>query len=200
MTAIHAVLGNAEAAIAADLIARSFYDLEQSCDLVPDPDRRLSVLRSYFYIHTQHAARGAGKVLATVDGHGVAVWFDRTGKASEPANYAERLAEAVGEYLPRFQRLDHWLEELHPEDPHWHLAFLAVDPDYQDKGVGSALLNYFHAYLDGIGVAAYLEATSADNQRLYKRHDYLMMRPSLIELPGAAPFTRLWRPARGDLR
>ena len=92
---------------------------------------------------------------------------------------------------------------MHPTEPHWHLAFLAVDPGHQSHGLGSALMEHTHRWLDQNGLPAYLEATNADNRRVYRRHDYADMTPADIVIgdPGAnvggvvegATFYRMWR-------
>jgi GNAT superfamily N-acetyltransferase len=125
---------------------------------------------------------------------------------STPADYTARIEKASGRYAERFAELDAAFEADHPKDPHWHLAFLAVDPDHQSHGLGEALMDHAHAWLDKQGVSAYLEATNADNQRVYRRHGYTDMTPSQIVVgdPAAhssahtagATFYRMWRQPR----
>ena len=196
MTAIRAIRSADDVYAAAALIALAFDPLGANHYLVPDPRRRLRVMTDYFYLHAQHAADGAGKVLLAGEGNAVAVWFDRTREIGEPVNYSRRLAEAVGEDMPRFQELDKLLDAHHP-GPCLHLAFLAVHPDWQGQGWGSALLEHTHAELDKAGIPSYLEATTCDNERLYRRHDYQTMHPSVITLPDGTPFYRMWRKPRG---
>src|SRR5688500_7758124 len=76
----------------ADLSAASFHHLDVIRYLVPDPARRRSVTRLWYLLHIEHAIGGAGKVVMTEDGTGAAVWFDHTRRATEPADYAKRLA------------------------------------------------------------------------------------------------------------
>ncbi len=177
----------------ADVVARSFDHLGANQYLIPDSRQRLPIMREYFGILVEHAARGAGEVLLT-DG-AVAVWFDRTTEPAEPQGYGQRLADAAGEHLERFHELDKLLEFHHPTDPHWHLAFLAVEPGRWGQGLGSALMNHTHARLDQHGAAAYLEASNPDGQRLYRRHGYTDMTPPAIHLSDGTPFYRMWRPA-----
>jgi len=123
------------------------------------------------------------------------VWFDNTTETNEPPDHANRLAKATGDYLPHLQELDHLLESNYPTDPHWHLAFIAVESTQWGHRHGSALLNYKHARLDDQGVAAYLEGTNHNNQRLYCRHGYADMDPSTMLLSDGTPFYRMWSPA-----
>ena len=50
--------------------------------------------------------------------------------------------------------------------------FLAVRPDRQNVGIGSALLDRHHSRLDRAGIPAYLEANDPRNRDLYLRHGY----------------------------
>jgi GNAT superfamily N-acetyltransferase len=185
-------------------IARSFDHLDADHYLIPDPERRLAAMSEFFAVLTEHAGAGAGRVLETSDRHAVAVWFDRTVEPTEPED-GQRIEKAAEQYAERFAELDEAFEAVHPTEPHWHLAFLAVDPGYQSHGLGTALMEHFHQWLDELGLPAYLEATNADNQRVYRRNGYVDMTPSEIvigepqnngggKVEGAI-FYRMWRPA-----
>lgn len=178
------------------LIARSFDHLEQNHSLVPDPEARLGVMTGFFTLLTEHAPLcGKVEVIDAADGGlaAAAVWFDRTREMPEIPEYERRLAELTGRWLPNFQALDEVFDKHHPEEPHWHLAFLAVHPARQGRGLGSALMDSTHEDLRG--TPAYLEATNDENVRLYRRHGYAEMAPFDIRLPDNTPFYRMWRAA-----
>ncbi len=63
-----------------------------------------------------------------------------------------------------------------PARPHWFLHFLAVRPQAQGRGYGSALLRPMLERCDAEGVPAYLDATSEENKRLYERHNFVVQR------------------------
>jgi GNAT superfamily N-acetyltransferase len=177
-------------------ISESFDHLDADRYLVPDEQRRTEVMGRYFGMLAESAADGAGEVLRIVDDGGTAacaVWFDRTSEGQPWAEYEKLLAEVAGPYLPRFQALDEAFDALHPVEPHWHLAFLAVRPDKWGRGLGTVLLDHTHARLDAQGTPAYLEATNADNARLYRKHGYADMTPATIQV-GPVTFRRMWRP------
>jgi ribosomal protein S18 acetylase RimI-like enzyme len=67
-----------------------------------------------------------------------------------------------------FEQMDHY----HPQQPHWHLPLIGVDPRRQRRGHGSALLQSMLSRLDEEQIPAYLEATSAENVALYERHGF----------------------------
>jgi ribosomal protein S18 acetylase RimI-like enzyme len=67
------------------------------------------------------------------------------------------------------------LEELgtyHPEEPHWFLPLIAVDPMWQGRGVGSQLMRHAVARCDESGTRAYLESSNPRNISLYLRHGF----------------------------
>ncbi|MEV4704372.1 GNAT family N-acetyltransferase [Actinoplanes sp. NPDC049316] len=176
------------------LIALSFDHLPQNRSLVPDENDRLPVMTEFFTFLSESAPE-AGRIDVIEDATGAlaaaAVWFDRTREMPEIEGYEQRLSAVAGPYLPNFQALDEVFEKHHPDEPHWHLAFLAVRPDHQSAGLGSALMQHTHEQID---VPAYLEATNEDNIRLYERHGYTRMSPFDIRLPDDTPFFRMWRP------
>ena len=71
----------------------------------------------------------------------------------------------------------------HPSEPHWYLPLIGVDPTYQGKGVGSALLQHALGECDRDGKQAYLESTSPQGTALYERHGFEVL--GTIEADGA---------------
>jgi GNAT superfamily N-acetyltransferase len=67
------------------------------------------------------------------------------------------------------------MDRLHPEEPCWHLAFIAVDPTQQNKGLGSALLEQMLPTCDRDKTLAYLESTNPANLSLYERHGFKLL-------------------------
>jgi len=177
------------------LIALSFNHLDACAYLVAPLVDRPRVCGDYFTLYAQHAfEHGRVDVIDKGDSlSAAAVWFDHTRDTPEIADYDRRLAEIAGQYLVRFQALDALFDEHHPNEPHWQLALLGVDPSLQNNGFGSALLEHFHQELDALGSPQYLEASNHDSARLYRRHGYRDMSPCAIRLPDGTPFFRMWR-------
>ena len=51
----------------------------------------------------------------------------------------------------------------HPKEPHWHLAFIGVDPTQRGQGLGAALLRHTLARIDTEHLHAYLESSNPAN-------------------------------------
>ena len=64
------------------------------------------------------------------------------------------------------------MDDFHPDEPCWHLAFISVDPAQQNKGLGSALLEHTLRVIDQEKKLAYLESTNEANLTLYQRHGF----------------------------
>jgi GNAT superfamily N-acetyltransferase len=178
-----------------DLVAAAMWDGPVARWLNPDAAVRRRDSPRYFEIFVEHAVR-YGEVYATSDYDtgrvsGVALWFPMTATIPPPLDYGQRLKEVTGPSYDKACELDAAIEAHHPTDPHHYLAFLAVHPEDQGRGVGSALLDRHHARLDEAGIPAYLEANDPRNRDLYLRHGYRIR--SVIELPDGPPLWSMWR-------
>jgi GNAT superfamily N-acetyltransferase len=56
--------------------------------------------------------------------------------------------------------------------PHWHLGPLAIEPQWQGQGIGSALLKRLCDQLDQHQALGYLETDRQENVRLYERFGF----------------------------
>jgi GNAT superfamily N-acetyltransferase len=103
------------------------------------------------------------------------VWRPRGGgAAAPPEGYRERVAAVTDSWASRFAVFDAALERWHPAGPHQYLAILAVRPDRQGHGTGTALLRARHEVLDWEpGTVASLEASSRRVRQLYLAHGYV---------------------------
>jgi len=74
-------------------------------------------------------------------------------------------ASAVFEQMGRY----------HPDEPHWYLPLIGVDPVLQGRGVGSALMKHALIRCDEDNRLAYLESSNPRNIPLYERHGFEVM-------------------------
>jgi len=179
----------------AGVLAEAMGDQPVARWIMPVAQTRREIAPGYFEIYAEHAIK-YGEVYATVDPvdgklSGLALWFPFTSLIPSPSDYDQRLKEAVGSAYDRAVELDAALEAHHPMEAHHYLAFLAVRPDRQNHGIGSALLNRHHARLDAAGIPAYLESNEPRNRELYLRHGYAVR--SEIRLPDGPPIWPMWR-------
>ena len=67
------------------------------------------------------------------------------------------------------------MSSYHPTEPHWYLPLLGVEPAYQGRGYGSALLRHTLEDCDRQQQVAYLESSNAQNIPLYQRHGFELL-------------------------
>jgi ribosomal protein S18 acetylase RimI-like enzyme len=60
----------------------------------------------------------------------------------------------------------------HPEEAHWYLPLIAVDPAHQGKGHGDALMRHALELIDREEAPAYLESSNPRNIPFYRRHGF----------------------------
>jgi GNAT superfamily N-acetyltransferase len=186
------------------VIAAAFRDLAPSAWLVPDQAERARIFPDYFRLYVDHAM-ASGVVYTTAERDAVALWLPAgAGNEPPPADYDTRLAAVTGSWVDRFRAFDEQLEKHHPTgERHHHLAILAVHPERQGRGLGSALLAAHHSALDEAAkpLPAYLEAAGVDSRRLYARHGYQDM-DSILSYPDGLSnqpmMYPMWRPPRGS--
>ncbi len=177
----------------AELLAEAFLHADLAGWLIPHLYTRARTYPPYFALLTEHAL-AHGRVELTGHDTAVSIWYriDRA-PLPEPPDYDQRLADITGEFHHRFAALDQAMHNHHRYDqPHDYLAFLAVHPDHQGRGLGAALLRHHDAELDATGTAAYLEATGPRNRHFYTRQGY-RPRPVYRITSDGPPLFPMWR-------
>lgn len=132
--------------------------------------------------------------LATQDHAGVALWL-----APDAAPDEEALARLIEEDLAPERRVNMAavVEEMvryHPEEPHWYLPLIGVEPARQGRGLGAALLRAALQRVDAEGLPAYLESTNPRNRPLYEQHGFAAI--GEIQVGSCPPIVPMLRRAR----
>jgi GNAT superfamily N-acetyltransferase len=186
------------------LLVAAFFHGDLAPHLIPSVAERASCYFPYFEIIAEHALSAGHVDLITEHSAtmpaAAAIWYpvDADGFAFDLPDYDERLAAAVGPALPRFIALDQAMHDHHPIGrEHDYLAFLAVQPGLQGKGLGSRLIEHHHELIDAASRPAYLEATGDRNRRLYERYGYTPLEPFPVS-EGGPQLHPMWRPERRD--
>jgi ribosomal protein S18 acetylase RimI-like enzyme len=135
-----------------------------------------------------------GTAYVANDGAAAALWLP---PGVEPDR--EALGAVIGAAMAARERgpdreMGEEMARLHPQEPHWYLPLIGVDPAHQGKGLGSALLKHALARCDAEGRAAYLESSNIKNVPLYERHGFEVLR--VIQSGDFPPLYPMSRPAR----
>lgn len=72
----------------------------------------------------------------------------------------------------RMDALSAAVDAHQPAEPHWYLNVLATHPDWQRRGLGSALLGVGFALGDEAGVPCYLETETLGLVAYYRSHGF----------------------------
>jgi GNAT superfamily N-acetyltransferase len=162
----------------------------------PGPKRSLG-LDAFFFRLLHRRAIPAGEVWMSDDGLACALWLPpglsaRAGGVVAQLRLLPLFIQLCG--LGRLRRgaaLGDALEKAHPREQHFYLFFMAVDPRFQGKGLGSAILEATLRHIDRAGTPAYLENSNPKNTRLYERAGFVAR--SSISPNGAPPLIPMWR-------
>jgi ribosomal protein S18 acetylase RimI-like enzyme len=178
------------------VLSEAFADDPVFSWIYPDPATRAAVLPGFFALFAEHSSRLDGDLIAG-DGHGAAVWVP-PGESLVAPEHEEAFGVAIVGLSPgdaeRLVASDEVFEAAHPTEPHWYLSLLGVADAHQGRGVGSALLRAATERSDRAGMPSYLEATKAENRRLYERHGFVVT--DELRLPDGPPVWAMWREAR----
>lgn len=155
-----------------------------------------SFLANFSRLATAMAGSALAAGTAYVAGDQAAALWLAPGVEPDSEAIVAVIAPAVApERLEVLAELGALMAQYHPEEPHWYLSMIGVDPSRQGQGLGAALLKEGLKRCDAEGLPAYLESSSPKNVPLYERHGFEVI--GLIKSgdhPGLIP---MYRPARG---
>jgi ribosomal protein S18 acetylase RimI-like enzyme len=142
----------------------------------------------------------AGKAFANgsayfVDGYGgAALWLPPNVLPNEEALLTV-LTSTISEHrLQHALMLFEKMGDSHPQEPHWYLPLIGVDPTRQARGYGSALMTHALQRCDHEQKLAYLESSNPRNLSLYIRHGFEF---GTIQAGDSPPMFPMLRKPRG---
>lgn len=137
----------------------------------PDPARYLDGMPDFVRAFGGNGF-AHGSVYIAGDGEGAAMWLP---PGVEPDH--ERMGALIMANMPETVHADLFamVEEMgraHPDEPHWYLPMIGVDPVRFGTGIGTALMRHALERCDRDGAPAYLESSNPRNIGLYERHGF----------------------------
>jgi ribosomal protein S18 acetylase RimI-like enzyme len=181
----------------ASTLADAFNDDPAFGWCLPDPAQRSAVLPRFFRLaaeavvpHRESTVLDGGRSVALVVPPGVPAVAESDAEA-----FGDAVIALLGDATERTFALMAMLDEIHPTEPHRFLWFIGTRRADRGSGLGSALLRQMLDRCDLESVAAYLDATSEDNRRLYERHGFEVVgRHTVADSP---PLWSMWRRPAG---
>lgn len=184
----------------ADLLSVAFRDDPMLRWVFSDPDHGQAHLRAFFGIGAGFGVR-QGHVYVLRDGDSIAaaaVWAAPGRAAYDRASgelVAHLLTGAETARLEMIQAGFGHLNDYRPDEPHFYLSLLGVDPAHRGLGLGGRLLAASLEVVDLFGEPAYLESSNPRNISLYERHGFVV--EAEIEMPEGPTLRPMWRAAAG---
>jgi GNAT superfamily N-acetyltransferase len=185
----------ADVADVARALAQAFYDDPVMSWFLRDDSRRMHRLERGFALFMRRVYLQHEESYTTDGLVGGALWAP-PGKwhlgLFAQLRLLPGLAATAGRELPRLLSGLAFIESKHPHEPHYYLGPLGVEPGWQGKGVGGALLRPVLERCDRERVPAYLEASTPRNRALYLRNSFEVVEE--VTLPrGGPPVWLMWR-------
>ena len=174
-------------AFAADPVVRWFF---------PD-DRTYPARADSFFGFLIDARLAGGAVFVAEDISAVSAWNPPGGNRRGAAWVEERWSEAVAGFAAdertRLDGFETATASIHPEEPHWYLGIVGVDPGARGRGRGREVIRPGLAAADRDGVEVYLE-TVEHNLTFYERLGFRTA--GVAELPAGPTLVGLRRAPR----
>jgi len=195
------ILSRREIAEASVVAGRAFADGPFSQFLFPDEQRRPHCLEIIHRTVFRHP--GPGAIFQTARDEqdrivGLALWIP-TGRY--PLSAWSQLSQLPGSLRAVYRRrgalrigvaYSRATAPLHPKEPHWYLWVLMTDPDFQGRGIGTALMDYGLARVDAEGVGTYLETNNEVNLAFYQRFGFIL-RSTVQPVSDGPELFAMWR-------
>ncbi|HKG30314.1 MAG TPA: GNAT family N-acetyltransferase [Nitrososphaeraceae archaeon] len=146
----------------------------------PDPHKYLSYFSGF-------ARAFGGEAFANKSAHyvgnysGVALWLPPNVQPDIDQLVALLQSSGSDEAKKDSPEIFEKMGGYHPNEPHWYLPLLGVDPLHHGKGLGSALLQHTLVMCDQDNKYAYLESSNPRNIPLYERHGFELLGTATIK-------------------
>jgi ribosomal protein S18 acetylase RimI-like enzyme len=180
------------------LLDASFTDDPVSCWVFPTEEHRRARHAGLMGLFTDVTYED-GYIDVTEDGTAAALWVEFPAEphpAEEGVDEAVLAREAVDPDNERVEQIARWTAGIHPTGrAHVYLWMIAVAPDRQGEGLGTALMAPVLERCDREGVPAYLEASNARSRALYERLGFVFTGTAL-DLPDGPSMWPMWREPR----
>ena len=188
----------ADVPLLADALALAFDGDPPMRWFLPDAETRVVRARRLFEVMLRRVHLGRDYCYTTAGVVGGALWVPpgtwRLGVVDQVV-LLPGMVRVFGRALARAQRGLTVMESGHPTTPHYYLDSLGVEPDWQGKGLGSALMQPVLERCDTERMPAYLNAGSARSRDLYLRHGFEVTEEFSLPDDGP-PLWRMWREPR----
>ncbi|WP_410585302.1 GNAT family N-acetyltransferase [Amycolatopsis sp. lyj-108] len=169
-----------------DVLSEAFHDDPVSVWVFPGDERRAVALPIFHRAVLLGTLAAGGHIDVTGDLSAAVLWSP----SGEEDMDGDAFAGLTGEELGRLATLFELMTEHAPGGEYHHAQFVGVRKSAQRQGIGARLLKHG---LDRYGaVPAYLEASSSESAKLYRRLGFRDHGPAFAA-EGGPPMLPMWR-------
>lgn len=167
---------------------------------IPEDAARERFLKKFMAFRLRYGCR-YGNVLVADGGVGVAV-FLKPGHNMGPADLLlcgglQAMLLCTKEQRERIMRANRFADAIAAQtvgEPCWHLSPICVDPAFQGKGIGKALMAHGLAQIQELSQPCYLETQSAANVAFYRSCGFSEVSRTPAPGTGVDHWGMLWEP------
>ncbi|WP_143748863.1 GNAT family N-acetyltransferase [Mesorhizobium sophorae] len=189
---------------AVDVLVRSFAADPGLLFVLPDRVAREQLAPTMARALLQFVVRTGTPYCTWEPVRGVALWFPPGPSPPSEEDFSATGMSGIpgqigAEPWMRFKQLAECLEAFHPQyapEPHWYLAMLGVDPEWQRQGIGELLMQPVFDAADRDGIPCYLEAPTLENALYYQRRGFRVVGET--DVPGSS--VHIWMMRRDPSR
>lgn len=176
---------------AVDTLARAFVHYPYPGGAISGDERQKNVLSIMFSLELKRVSAFGELVSESHDCRGVAVWC-RMGELNEGVSLPQQFRALISCMRPRemiktvrrCMSIERERTRMHLSNNTMYLYALGVAPEYQGKGIGSALVREKLAECDKEGCAVYLETNTEHNVGYYGSFGFTLVK-KVVEEHGA---------------
>lgn len=141
---------------------------------IPDAAARAAFVRRFLRFRLRYGLK-KGRVFVTDDCSGVAIWI-RPGQSMTPFDLIRygglaAMLRCDKDARGRLMSFSNFADEQQAKviaQPFWHLSPIAVRPDCQGRGLGTALMEQGLQMIRESGTPCYLETQTEQNRKFYQ--------------------------------
>lgn len=177
--------------VLAEVAARAFED-DPLTDWLRENDKDPLAMERQMFMSEYRMSKRFDLIFTDSMRQGVAVWKPPGVKAT----FSDRIIQAwmmIGTMKLSLRTLAKIrflldIEKVHYKSPHYYLSLLAVAPEMQGKGLGTALMQPVLEICDRDGIPAYLETETESNVRYYSGKGFRVLQ----EIVTSDGLSRVW--------
>lgn len=175
---------------AANTLVHSFWNDAYVRFLAADEAEREKIMPHFFEFALRYGILYGRAYAVSPNFEGAAIWLPSqyakmTPELMDKAG-AEELYSQVGEdFVARVRPVDEFVQAKHEQHisiPHWYLAFIGIDPDFQGKGFAGKLIKPMLEEFAKSGLPCYLETNTKKNVAIYEHYGFRVLEEFKVPL------------------